>query len=342
MTKRYPEMDGLRAVAALAVVMIHASSCCTGVASTVGNQLARFAVPMFLMLSGFGHGAQEVASGRWWANCRRRLVRVLPAYFLWSALYLAVDAVCGKPHTHPVRDLLIGGAYTHLYYVFVLLQFVLLSVWLTEAVRRKPSLTLAAAAAVSLLAQVLLCAHTMGKIVLPVTAVPYVRWFLPWTIFYVAGVWMRQHSAWQRLSPLVTAPLWAASAALVLLTAKGIPALRSSSLRPDLLLYVFTTWLLLWGLCSRLPVLLRPIRFVSRHSFGLYLAHPLVMRVWNEWTVRQTPVIYLKLWQWWGMALAGGLVIAYVLSLLPFGTWLGGAARKQERITEVRNGEKEI
>lgn len=341
MKKRYPQMDALRALAALAVVMIHVSAGSTGLVSVACNQLARFAVPMFLLLSGFGHGAQEAAPGRWWENCRRRLVRVLPAYFIWSVLYLAVDAVFGKPHARPVRDLLIGNAYMHLYYVFVLLQFVLLSVWLTEAVRRKPGVTLAAAAAVSLLAQAMLCAHAVGKIVLPAVAVPYVCWFLPWTVFYVAGIWMRQHEVWQKLPLVLTAPLWAVSAALVLLTAKAFPALRASSLRPDLVLYVFTTCLLLWGLCSRLPALPRPIRFISRHSFGLYLAHPLVMRLWSEWTVRQTPVIYLKLWQWWGMALAGGLVIAYVLSLLPFGTWLGGTARNQERITEVRNGEKE-
>lgn len=52
---RIRQMDGLRAVAALAVVMIHVSA---GRMNPVGvscNQTARFAVPLFIMLSGYGH-----------------------------------------------------------------------------------------------------------------------------------------------------------------------------------------------------------------------------------------------------------------------------------------------
>ena len=50
---RIRQMDGLRAVAALAVVMIHVSA---GRMNPVGvscNQTARFAVPLFIMLSGY-------------------------------------------------------------------------------------------------------------------------------------------------------------------------------------------------------------------------------------------------------------------------------------------------
>ena len=52
---RFRQMDGLRAAAALAVVMIHVSA---GRMNPVGvscNQTARFAVPLFIMLSGYGH-----------------------------------------------------------------------------------------------------------------------------------------------------------------------------------------------------------------------------------------------------------------------------------------------
>ena len=330
MKHRYPEMDGLRAAAALAVVVIHTSAGGTSPLLFACNQLARFAVPLFLMLSGFGHAGQPPAAGKRWADCRRRLGRILPAYFVWSAVYLAVDAAFGKPHAHPLRDLLLGGSYIHLYYLFVLTQFVLLSAWLIDAVRRKPAWTLAGAAVLSLAAQLLRELELLGCITLPETVLPFARWFMPWTIFYVAGAWLRQHSAWQRLSPLVTAPLWAASAALVLLTAKHFPAVGASSLRLDLTLYVFASWLLLWSVFRRLPAL-RAVRFVSRHSFGLYLAHPLVMRLWNEWVARRETAVYLGLWQRCAMAAAGGLAIAWALSLLPRGTYLGGAARNQEK-----------
>ena len=123
-------------------------------------------------------------------------------------------------------------------------------------------------------------------------------------------------------------PLWLLSAACVLLTAHFFPSLAPSSLRPDLVLYVFTTGLLLWTLCSRMQTLPAPVRFIARHSFGLYLVHPMVLRLWNAWTTHHPPVIYLRLWQLYLVALGGGLAIALLLSYLPFGALLGGADRK--------------
>ena len=157
-----------------------------------------------------------------------------------------------------------------------------------------------------------------------------VRLFFGWTLFYTGGIWLRLHEKWQRCPLCVSVPVWLLSALGVLLTNHMFPSLSASSLRPDLLVYVFATWLMLWTLCSRCRTLPAPVRFIARHSFGLYLAHPMVLRLWNAWTVRQTPVIYLHLWQMFALALAGGLAIAVTLSYLPFGEYLGGAKRTKK------------
>ena len=49
---RFPQMDGLRAAAAMAVVMLHKTAGAAGWPEVCCNQLARFSVPLFLMLSG--------------------------------------------------------------------------------------------------------------------------------------------------------------------------------------------------------------------------------------------------------------------------------------------------
>ncbi len=337
-------MDGLRAAAAMAVVMIHTTAGAAGWPAVCCNQLARFSVPLFLMLSGFGHAQVYTQSGQMYTggvhSAWRRLKRVLPAYLVWSAAYLLLEAAAGAPHAHPVRDILTGKAYMHLYYIPVLVQFIVLSGPLQRSARRFPRGTLAIAAAVSLAAQAVLCAQTMGLLRLPAFPISPTVCFLPWTVFYVGGALLRRQveRGMPRLSLCVW--LWAASAAAVLGTAKLLPAVRALSLRPDITAYAFTSFLLLWALCSLPQDVPRPVRAVSRLSFGLYLSHPLVMRLWIEWTTRRPKVVYLRFWQLWLLAFAGGLLIAAVLAILPHGSLLGGAPRKKTKQTEGQNGEK--
>ena len=342
--KRYPQMDGLRAFAAAAVVMIHVSAGSASAAGMVCNQLARFSVPLFILLSGFGHGDADRDLRAPLRLFGARMRRILPPYVLWSALYLAGEAVFGKPHEKPLWDLLTGGAYIHLYFIFVLVQFEVLYVPLYRAVQKAPNLTLAVSAAVTLGMQVLICGDWLALWTLPALPVPYTRTFVPYLLFYVAGLWLRRRDCLPARAGVPQAAgaavIWAASAALAVLAARRLPGVSGLSLRPDLTLYVFASLLLLWVLCSLLRDVPRPVRAVSRLSFALYLSHPLILRLWNEWTTRQDPVIYLRLWQSYVMAFAGGLLIALALSLLPYGWLLGGAPRHKTTLTEEQNGEK--
>ena len=102
----------------------------------------------------------------------------------------------------------------------------------------------------------------------------------------------------------------------------------------------FTSFLLLWALCSLPRDVPRHARAVSRLSFGLYLSHLLVLRLWIEWTTRRPKVMYLRFGQLWLLVFAGGLLIASVLAILPHGSLLGGAPCKNTKQTEGQNGEK--
>lgn len=263
-------MDGLRAVAALAVVMIHVSA---GRMNSVGvscNQTARFAVPLFIMLSGYGHMHSWLQHSGQSAvqTAKRRLQRVLPAYLVWSVLYLAVDAVFGKPHAHPIKNILTGGSYVHLYYIFILVQLILLSELFCRAVERHPAVTLLLSAGLTFGMEIVLYLLTVGQLQWQFPVAP-IGLFVCWPLFYNIGAWLAKSGLSDRLRLRVCLPLWALSAVLVL-------------------------------------------------------------RLWNAWAVRQTPVIYLHLWQMFALALAGGLAIAVTLSYLPFGEYLGGAKRTKK------------
>ena len=234
---RFRQMDGLRAAAALAVVMIHVSAGQTTDAELVWNQLSRFAVPMFLVLTGFGH-AGALAEGKFepqgWTAVRRRLSRVLPPYFLWSAAYLVLEALCGTPHKHPLFDLLTGGAYVHLYYIFILVQFVLLADFFCIAMQRHPRRLMLCAAAATFGMQLLIACQANGMLMFH-APLSLVRIFFGWTLFYTGGIWLRLHEKWQRCPLCVSVPVWLLSALGVLLTNHMFPSLSASSLRPDLL-----------------------------------------------------------------------------------------------------------
>ena len=204
-------MDGLRAAAALAVVMIHVSAGgATGTLSMLCNQLSRFAVPMFLVLTGFGH-AGALAEGKFepqgWTAVRRRLSRVLPPYFLWSAAYLVLEALCGTPHKHPLFDLLTGGAYVHLYYIFILVQFVLLADFFCIAMQRHPRRLMLCAAAATFGMQMLIACQANGMLMFH-APLSLVRLFFGWTLFYTGGIWLRLHEKWQRCPLCVSVPVW--------------------------------------------------------------------------------------------------------------------------------------
>lgn len=333
--KWYPQMDGLRAAAAAAVVMIHVSAGRAGDIAPVCNVLSRFAVPLFIMLSAFGHGGEDQDVSAPLKLFGRRMKRILPPFVLWSALYLVVEAIFGKPHARPLWDLVSGGAYIHLYFIIVLIQLEILYVPLYRAVRRAPNLTLTASAVITLAMQVLICGDWLALWSLPALPIPYTRTFVPYLLFYVAGLWMRRRDKLPvrgSLTGLAAAALvCAGSGTLAIWVAGRFPALNSLSLRPELTVYVFGAWMTLWELCSFAKTLPRPVRALSRLSFALYLSHPLIMRLWNEWTIRQDPVIYLRLWQSYLMTFIGGLLIAFLLSRLPHGELLGGAAKQTKR-----------
>ena len=105
--------------------------------------------------------------------------------------------------------------------------------------------------------------------------------FMCWPLFYNIGAWLAKSGLSNRLRLRVCLPLWALSAVLVLL-AEEHSAAAYKWVRPD-------TTVLHAADMDRAVVAVQQAAgdsgsrcsFIARHSFGLYLAHPLVLRLWN-------------------------------------------------------------
>jgi surface polysaccharide O-acyltransferase-like enzyme len=126
-------IDALRVVAILAVVLIHTStrtleaSYYNLIAFPVSiflNQISRFAVPLFFMISGFVLELNYDFNAGFWPYLKKRFSRIFIPYLFWSAVYYFF--VYKIHHVNFIQALLTGNSSYQLYFIPSLLIFYLI------------------------------------------------------------------------------------------------------------------------------------------------------------------------------------------------------------------------
>lgn len=292
--------DALRAVATIAVVIVHT---CHWPLQSSGVEMrfwswvdlgSRFSVPAFVVLSGLLLGLRDGARDRPGPFLRRRLRRTLLPFVAWAPVYCAaalwVNGGLEGSGGGGVLGWWLGGA-GHLYFLLLIPQ--LYAAYLLWPRRLRPTLWLAAAAmAVQLALESLRLAGTM-----PPTLEGFALWkgyeLLPfWVGYFAIGVAAGRLLARRRdagdhpraaLACLAVVP-----AAFALLLASPVDRLRAADfaqgtgafLRPLLVpVALAVAGAVLLGtpaVLRRLPWLAVPVRVLSRDSLGIYITHPLI------------------------------------------------------------------
>ena len=116
-----PDIQFFRAIAIITVVMIHTTP--AGEMQVICKPFINFAVATFIFLSGYLTKAYNDNS---LAFYRRRITRVLVPYFIWTVIY-SIQDIQSEGLSVLVKNLLCANATTTLYYIFVYIQFVLLT-----------------------------------------------------------------------------------------------------------------------------------------------------------------------------------------------------------------------
>ncbi len=128
-----PTLDVLRLISILAVVMIHTT---TKVFEITGNNLmqtpltlflnqtARFAVPLFFMISGFTLKLNYPDNANLWVYFKKRISRLLLPYVVWSGIYYFL--IYRGNNQSFWHTLVYGGASYQLYFIPTILLFYLL------------------------------------------------------------------------------------------------------------------------------------------------------------------------------------------------------------------------
>jgi surface polysaccharide O-acyltransferase-like enzyme len=342
---RLQEFDLLRAVATLTVIGIHVTAAYvyTSIWGCAANQFARFAVPLFLIMSGFLlcnadlHGPAFSSQSFY----RKRFRKILWPYFIWSLFYSCLTGLMGADLLASLlqlpTQLIWGTAYYHLYFVVIVIQLYLLYPWLYRWVLRAPRLCLLTALALTLSCQIMLNMHTLGQLSLPPQLNNlYLVFFPVWIFFFVFGmVAARYNKSWQLFfKPRrgLWALLWMGSFGLLLADGYAHNTYGSSS-RPTVMLYTLCTYFFLYSLALHYQGHFRKtINWIARQSFLIYLLHPFVLSglvalanlmgkpdLWNR--TRGMIAIYLLV-----TLLSCGA--SYLISLTPLAEKLGGVRAK--------------
>lgn len=259
------------------------------------EEFIAFAIPAFLVVSGFfiALSTKKTDAGPSWRLIFARLRTLVIPYLIWSVVMIGVNVVDGTSIT-PVgvaRALLLGEAAPAFYFVPLLVQLYLLGHFIIGWTRRRPALLLAISALIQTLAHLgrygqLLEGHHP---VLQALAVLAPGWFFPANVFWfvlgaVIGIRHTEIASWldsRRWMMLGLGVLFLLAGIveweLLLLQAPG-PWLGPKETLIDNVYSVVAILASLGFLGGTIPYA-RELQRVGAKSYGIYLAHSLVLIV---------------------------------------------------------------
>ncbi|MGG6312883.1 acyltransferase [Paenibacillus macerans] len=325
---RLDEIEILRGIAFLAVVLQHVIggifsqpglSSSAILAGTTFLGLTRFAVPLFVFITGVVLFYNYDGELHYRSFLRKRFSQVVLPYLAWTVFYYVwVSFLSGTGPSTTWEELLnllklalTGRASYHLWFMVMIIPFYLLFPLFKKLLskERKPVVNLIAAASVLVVNGFLVFALSKGWIVsdhpfLQTLVIDYLdRNFLFWTFYFVMGGLVGlYYDKWKKIVQKTwLIGLLLSGVCLYMIYAKitGILSLRdrdlylyaanvSAPLRPlmmgTILILIVLAFALAMGIARRsgLSVPSRILIAFGRYSFGAYLIHAFVLRSTNE------------------------------------------------------------
>lgn len=297
-------VDVARVATVVGVIGVHSTS----ILLPAGDQAAGAVLTVlhttrevFLLLSAFvltySVQGRVTAHGAFW---RRRLALVAVPYLVWSAIYVVADGHLTGTGTvlgRYARDLLTGGARYHLYFLLLTMQLYVVFPWVVGWLNRRKDLH-RRILSVSLGLQLLFTAAVHYRLPAPAPISTWLAspgsWLPSYQLYVVAGMlaalhheavfqWLRGHARLVGLATAATAAVGLGSYLIDVHLAGLTPVRASEVFQPAVVLesLTFAAAELTVGLWIAARASGRRRRRLERGgdlSFGIYLAHPLVLQ----------------------------------------------------------------
>jgi surface polysaccharide O-acyltransferase-like enzyme len=335
-------INNLRFVALFAVIILHTTSPVLETYNKgplniwlVGdfyNSLVRFAVPVFVMISGALLLHRDYDLGDF---LKKRLIRIVIPFLFWSLVYVGYefyneDLTYTGDTWETIRQILhllkYGSSY-HLWYVYMLIGLYLfvpiISKFVRNATRNEILYFLIVWFVVMLLGQPYL-ARFMPQI--------DVRYFGGFVGYLVLGHYL----AFKPLPNKLTG-LWAAlfvfclalisvGTYLLFKHYNGISTLLYEPLSPSIALMASAVFMLGRTWIPKVPAILIKIRdFAGKYNYGIYLSHALILSLLSDNDINYTlfnPLISIPCVAL--VCLSLSLLLVFIINKLPFGKYVSG------------------
>lgn len=264
-----------RAFAIIAVVMIHTTP--SGNWQVFCRPFINFSVATFLFLSGY---LTKVENDNWSAFYKKRIIRVIIPYIIWTVLYTFASK---NPVKLPM-NLLTAKSACHMYYIFVYIQFVLLTPLLGKLATSKYMLFGWFVAPVSVLVFKYYWLLT-GQNLNPYISLMWGDSCLGWFTFYYLGLVLGNNIIEKRYSLKILLGLYAVS--ILIQMAEGYWWLSlgerncGTQLKLSSILTSSVFLLIVYTILKdcRYNIKSNFLRILGDYSFGIYLCHMVMIRL---------------------------------------------------------------
>lgn len=341
MKKRLLLIDYFRVIGLLGVVAIHVSSksILTSNISYIINQASRFAVPLFIFVSGMSmhiNNNKKVNLLRYYFS---RFKSIVIPFLIWTLIYILYD------YRHSLGELFSSGQIIdefsksvllgrgHLYFVIIIVQFYLFKPLLVKLYRLNGKVMVTLSFIISLTIQAIMYLPSWNIYILPYKTMAYMYLiFIAWIFYYMLGMYFADNlqnikDYLQKYRKLVAIGFYISF--MLLLADSKITTTYGSSVKPTVIIYCFFTIIFITSIVKeRENKISDLIIYLSNKSFFIYLAHILVMNL-ND-TILYIIKTQLPPFSYYVFLLINTVIVAEILEFLPF-TYLLGIKKGKNR-----------
>lgn len=282
MAKRYDELDVLRGLAIIGVILIHVTSGLVQDSFVLFiNQASRFAVPVFLLLSGLGLTISNKLKQGYFRFLWQQLSKILGLYLVWSIIYYTISSESNSIIGF-MKGFVLGTNQYHLYYVPLIIFLYMIYPLLLKIVKNIYGL-------VSIL--VITVLSQVASLWTGLETLNHMLNVFNWLFYFALGIWIAYNFEGKvnRIKQRRTLIFLLFTIMLVVLFSEsyfsienlGIGAATAST-RPTVILFSVLFVFLILSMNWKNNLLKGPVLKLAQFSYGIYLSHVFVL-IGFEW-----------------------------------------------------------